>query len=236
MYFAHFNHGLFGPSTCESSVTRFAKILPLWTIFYSLWQFIEGYQAFGKNLMLLCKFSSLHMAKCWTTNLAIWSHWTAAKTCLLEVVLHGRRRERCKSSSCINFWERSQKKNVLAAESKDFQEIFFLSKGRSSRTKGFRKNYCRWDGSLLFCLSKYRFGGEFQTVRVDVTEKILPPIGSFEEKSQHFKSVYFAVILSWKLATRQVWNLQYLIFYHVRVSPTYLPTLSILLLGSSVTR
>ena len=64
MYFAHFNHGLFGPSTCESSVTRFAKILPLWTIFYSLWQFIEGYQAFGKNLMLLCKFSSLHMAKC----------------------------------------------------------------------------------------------------------------------------------------------------------------------------
>ena len=64
------------------SVTRFGKILPLSQTFKRLWQNINALYSIWQNVeptlavfMLLGKFSLLKIAKYWTNNLAIWSHW-----------------------------------------------------------------------------------------------------------------------------------------------------------------
>ena len=78
--FGGFPHG--GLSSRATSVIRFGEISVFWQNFKSLWPFIEGLLVFDKILKLLlqiinsnAQILALLMPKCWTNNVAIWSHW-----------------------------------------------------------------------------------------------------------------------------------------------------------------
>ena len=69
----------------RTSVTRFGKILPLWLNlkdvghFFRFFAFAESFSLFWPIFLFLGKFSLLQMAKYWTNNLTIWSHWSELK-------------------------------------------------------------------------------------------------------------------------------------------------------------